>query len=273
MTLLRALRAYRELLVVLAMTVLALLGHRGRAEATVSKDEPPKTWSRSVDLGGSVADAPSLDELDREAEETMTAETTAQPLLSGAAATGSPLPEKVLLLGDSMVEVLSPSFAAYAKAAGWELSLAIWYGSTTAAWAEGPHLAGLLHRVKPTLVVVALGSSELTARKPMERRPYVEAIVRRVGARKLVWIGPPSWREDTGIVSLLEDAVGKDRYFHSDRLELTRKKDGIHPDKEGGQRWMHAVADWLGAESRYGLALTTPNAPAPPVPAIVIGSM
>ena len=41
------------------------------------------------------------------------------------------LPQRILFVGDSMLEGLSPRLAAYAKHNGHELYSVIWYGSTT----------------------------------------------------------------------------------------------------------------------------------------------
>jgi hypothetical protein len=181
--------------------------------------------------------------------------------------------EKILLLGDSMVEVVGPRLADYALENGHEMVPAIWYGSTTSAWAKSPELGQLLREIDPSLVIVVLGSSELTRRDIESRRPMIEALVKRIGSRKLVWIGPPNWRADTGINDLAESVVGKDRFFRSATLDLTRKKDGIHPDASGGRAWTAAFVRWLGASSRYDVAMAEPTREATPTPARVLGTM
>ncbi len=181
--------------------------------------------------------------------------------------------ERILVLGDSMVEVLAPTLNAYAIENGHEFVPAIWYGSTTTAWARTPELGRLLDEINPTMVVVVLGSSELTSRSIESRRPFIETMVKRIGSRKLVWIGPPNGRADTGINDLLEDVLGKDRFFRSEHLELTRKKDGIHPDAAGGRVWMAAIAQWLAEDSRFAFTMTPPSHPAAAPPARVLGRM
>lgn len=177
--------------------------------------------------------------------------------------------ERILLFGDSMVEVLQPRLTDYCLENGHELRPAIWYGSTTAAWAEGGELTELLRDAKPTMVIVALGSSEISSRDVDRREPYVRRIVRRVGARKLLWIGPPNWREDTGINALLARVLGEDRFFRSAELTLPRKADGIHPDAEGGALWADAFVDWIGHGSAYPFVLAPPTRRAPKLPARV----
>ena len=98
--------------------------------------------------------------------------------------------ERILLFGDSMVPVLAPRLADYCLENGHELFPAAWYGSTIIYWAWQSKLDELLREVRPTMVIVVLGSSELTVRDVSECEPYVQAIIRKVGARKLVWVGP-----------------------------------------------------------------------------------
>lgn len=262
MVVLRSLRVYRELFAVLASVLLALVVlHHGRVAATAPSPDVV------MESRAQVASAPT--------EEPAPAEivaTPAAPPPTTMADASLPRKEKILLLGDSMVEVLSPWLAAYAKENGHELVPAIWYGSTIGAWARSPELGRLLGEIEPTLVIVALGSSELTARSIATRKPSLRAIVDRVGSKvRLAWIGPPNWREDTGINDLLEAEIGDDRFFRSAGLELTRKRDGIHPDAAGGRVWAGAIAAWLERDLRIRMTAPTVVAAAPP--ARVLGRM
>jgi hypothetical protein len=174
------------------------------------------------------------------------------------------------MLGDSMVEVLAPRLADYALENGHELVPAIWYGSTTGGWAQGAQLGQLLRELDPSMVVVVLGSSELNHRDVGSRKKYVESIAKRVGDRKLYWIGPPNWRKDSGINDLLSASLGPDRFYRSSGLELTRKKDGIHPDAPGGRDWANAFVGWL-AERPEPIVMKEPTRVAPRLPARVLG--
>jgi hypothetical protein len=174
-------------------------------------------------------------------------------------------PQRILLFGDSMVPVLAPRLADYCLANGHELYPAVWYGSTIIYWAWQERLAQLLAELRPTMVIAVLGSSELAVRDVGECEPYVEAIIRRVGARKLVWVGPPNWREDTGVNALLERTLGRSRFFRSGQLELERRADGIHPTESAGAAWADDLARWIETDSAAPIALSRPTRRAPPV--------
>lgn len=262
--------AAHELLTVLVLALCAIwvLGQRH----LLARDLGLPLVRAEVAEARTLADE-DLDALEAEADdEAAPAASAAPPEAPGAASSpaGAIAPhERILLFGDSMVEVLQPRLTDYCLENGHELHPAIWYGSTTAGWAAGDQLTELLREAKPTMVIVALGSSEISSRDVERREPYVRRIVRRIGARKLLWIGPPNWRDDTGINALLVRVLGEDRFFRSAELTLPRKSDGIHPDAEGGVLWADAFAGWVGRGSAYPIALTPPTRRAPKLPARV----
>ena len=178
-------------------------------------------------------------------------------------------PQRILLFGDSMVPVLVPRMADYCLENGHRLYPAVWYGSTIEKWAyddDEDKLDRLIAQLQPTVVIAVLGSSELRARDVPAHRPFVERIVRKVTGRQLLWIGPPNWREDTGINELIEDVVGRDRFFASGNLVLDRSGDGIHPSEGGGTQWVDAFVRWVLHESRRPFVMSAPRRRAAPLP-------
>jgi len=264
MSFLRALRAYREPFVALAVTLSALC---------VWRQQSPAAQADSSAGGDDATLEPEALEAILAADAAGSAGTAPASASSSPHPAGPPSKEKILLMGDSMVEVVAPRLADYALENGHEIVPAIWYGSTTSAWAKSAELGAILREVNPSLVIVVLGSSELTRRNIESRRPMLEALVKRVGSRKLYWMGPPNWRPDTGINDLLASVLGRDRFFRSAALQLTRKKDGIHPDAAGGRVWTSAFVRWLEAEGRYDIAMAEPTHEAAPIPARVLGTM
>jgi lysophospholipase L1-like esterase len=175
-------------------------------------------------------------------------------------------PQKILILGDSMIDGLLPRLGDYAVENGHTVRAVIWYGSRTIDWGRGTRLMEMLTAYRPTFVIVALGSSELYSRDVEKRAAAVERMLDAIKPRKLVWIGPPNWTTDTGINALLAREVGPDRYFRSADLTFERKKDGIHPTLASSERWLDAVARWIVDTSGVPIRLAPPTKTGTPRP-------
>ncbi len=149
---------------------------------------------------------------------------------------------RVLLFGDSMVNAgLAMRLGNLVKARGGTLEFDGWTSSTTAKWASGERLASLLDRVNPDVVFIALGSNECFMDDPTKAAPNVKAIVAALAGRQCVWIGPPIWKGETGIVGVERRASAPCAFYDSGQLEIARYPDGIHPNLEGGIHWANAV--------------------------------
>ena len=179
-----------------------------------------------------------------------------------------PAPQRILILGDSMIEGLLPRLADYAVQNGHSVNAVIWYGSRTIDWARGSRLSDALRDYRPTFVVFVVGSSELTTREVEKRASAVQQMLKLVGDRKLIWIGPPNWRADTGIGALLEREVGPGRYFRSLDLSFERNRDGVHPTLASAKRWLDAVADWTVNRSAVPIRLDSPQKTGTPRPSV-----
>ncbi len=179
-------------------------------------------------------------------------------------------PHKILTVGDSMVKILMPRLADCCLARGHELTPDMWYGSTTLDWSRSQKLDQLIRIHKPSYIFVALGSSELRARKVQQRAAWVRTIIDKIGELPFVWIGPPNWREDTGINDVIERVVGKERFFLSKHLKMKRTTDGIHPLPEDGARWMDLVAAWMVGHSAAPIVMKQPTRKAPRPHAILL---
>ncbi len=244
-----------ELLFVLAVTWLAVLGHAALPQPLVVLGTP---LERPVAL--SRAAPAHLDRLELPTVDAPTPTTSAEPI---PAPSVDPTPQRILLVGDSMVERLMQRFAAYAHDNGHALHPAIWYASTTIGWARDAKLERLVHEIDPTFVVVVLGSSELTMRHVERLTPAVRRILTVLRGRSLVWIGPPNWREDSGINALLERELGKARFFRSADMSFERAADGIHPSWNAAATWMDAIATWIASESATPIVLEPPTTEVP----------
>lgn len=169
-------------------------------------------------------------------------------------------PQTILFIGDSMLEGLSPRLAAYAKANGHKLYSVIWYSSTSEVWGETTKLAEYIKQFKPTYVFISLGANELFVRNIAERRDkFVKNIISQVGDIPYVWIGPPNWKEDTGINDLIEKNARKGSFFLSNGMHFDRTKDGAHPTRKSANLWMDSVARWMPLHAAHPIKLDVPE--------------
>jgi lysophospholipase L1-like esterase len=175
-------------------------------------------------------------------------------------------PQRILIIGDSMLDGLLPPLGDYAAENGHSVNAVIWYGSRTIDWARGTRLTAMLEAYQPTYVIVALGSSELFVRNVEKRAPAVRRVLQTIAPRRLVWIGPPNWKQDTGINALLEQEVGEGRYFRSAELDFERKRDRIHPTMESSRVWFQIVARWIVRDSVVPILLDPPSKTGTPRP-------
>jgi lysophospholipase L1-like esterase len=121
----------------------------------------------------------------------------------------------------------------------------------TTTWANDPEVDKWLAK-RPSLVLVTLGANEVDMPAPAEHAAPVEQLVRKIAAAQAacVWITPPMWKKDTGILQVIHDHSSPCLFFDSDAVTggLTaeeRQPDHIHPNKRGGARWSEALWGWL----------------------------
>ena len=122
-------------------------------------------------------------------------------------------------------------------------------GTYTTTWAS--RMPPLIAQYKPDLVVITLGANEVANTEPPTHAPYVRRIVDAIGGKPCVWVGPPLWRKDTGIIDVIREHSAPCRFFDSDAIikdPLPRQKDGIHPSDKGGAIWVEHFWTWLQAE-------------------------
>ena len=154
---------------------------------------------------------------------------------------------RILFFGDSMVEGLLRRMNGYAFANGHQVTNVVWYGSTTELWAKTDTLHYFMQKVKPTFVMISIGSNEQFIKDVASREESIRHILREVGKTPFVWIGVPAWRSDTGINDLTEQIVGKRRYFDSRDLTLQRGSDRRHPTFSAASLWMDSIARWMAS--------------------------
>jgi hypothetical protein len=158
----------------------------------------------------------------------------------------------VLHIGDSFVHAslwqnLRPRF----RSRGTEYVVEATTATYTTTWASSGALRKWLAR-RPSLVLVTLGANEADISAPEEHAYAVEAVSRKIAEANAacVWIAPPMWKRDTGILDVIHRNCAPCLFFDSDAVlgglsAGERQSDGIHPNKRGGERWARAFWDWL----------------------------
>lgn len=189
-------------------------------------------------------DSISSDTISILTENTFTSDTTSQ---------------RILFLGDSMVEGLSKRMRQYAAENNHDLLNVIWYSSSTKIWAESDTLAHFLKSFQPTYIMVCLGGNELFVRDLDKREKYIKTIIKQIEDKPYIWIGPPNWKEDTGINLLIEQNTGKTRFFPSKDLTYERSSDGAHPTFASSAKWMDSIAVWISDKSHYRIRMASPQ--------------
>jgi lysophospholipase L1-like esterase len=177
----------------------------------------------------------------------------AEPAPGAATADTGPGPW-VLHVGDSFTDAffqqnLGPRF----RAAGARYVVDAVTSTLTTTWARSADFDRWLS-LRPALVLVTLGANEIDLPAPGQRARAIETIAGKVAASgaSCVWITPPMWTHETGILQVIYEHCAPCVYFDSDALlggglsRAERWPDGIHPNSRGGARWAEAFWGWLG---------------------------
>jgi hypothetical protein len=152
------------------------------------------------------------------------------------------------------------------SAAGHTLSTLHTDSTHTAVWAANNYPARLVSQYQPALLLVALGTNDISKQRPTsETASAARQIVAAAAGRRVMWIGPPSGpshiSRDRGTIQALISSGAE--YFDSRTLPLSFY-DGVHPTTAGFQAWARAIAARVGSGATFpsmGLpvAVTTPN--------------
>lgn len=167
---------------------------------------------------------------------------------------------KLLFIGDSMLDGLSPRLAAYAKENGHKLYSVRWYSSHIEAWAKSGKLAQYMREFRPDFVFICLGSNELFIKDVKEKRQkYLDQLIAELGDTPYLWIGPPNWKPDTGINDMLASSLRHGSFFLSNGMHFERRKDGAHPTAASASMWMDSVARWMPAHAAHPIKMQLPS--------------
>lgn len=179
--------------------------------------------------------------------------------------------QKFLLIGDSMGEFLRLRLNDYCKQNGHTMESVIWYSSSTEVFGSCDTLSYFINTYQPTYILLSLGSNELFIKDIKEKREaYVQNILSEIGDIPYIWIGPPNWKEDTGINSLIVENVGVGHYFESKKLTYERCSDQAHPVKSSAYVWMDSIASFLYHDAAHRVVMDFPECPSAKIPHTVL---
>jgi hypothetical protein len=158
-----------------------------------------------------------------------------------------PTGTKVLQVGDSFAAALGVELGKLLKHSGLRTSLETKTPSYIGDWAFGPVLRKAISDYNPDLVLITLGANEVEIPVPAQRVGPIQRLVKSLGDRPCVWILPPLWKQDTGLMQVIKDNASPCQVLDSSVLvpSLPRGPDHIHPSSEGRVQWAAAVFDWL----------------------------
>jgi hypothetical protein len=154
---------------------------------------------------------------------------------------------RVLQVGDSFAAALGIELGKLLKQSGLRTSLETKTPSYIGDWAFGPVLRKAIADYNPDLVLITLGANEVEIPVPEQRVGPVQRLVKSLGDRPCVWILPPLWKQDTGVMQVIKDNAKPCQVLDSSALvpSLPRGPDHIHPSSEGRSIWASAVFEWL----------------------------
>jgi hypothetical protein len=174
---------------------------------------------------------------------------SAAPSASPPVATVPELPagSRVLQVGDSFAAALGIELGKLLKQSGVRTSLESKTPSYIGDWAFGPVLRKAISDYNPDLVLITLGANEVEIPVPAQRVGPIQRLVKSLGDRPCVWILPPLWKQDTGLMQVIKDNASPCQVLDSSTLvpSLPRGRDHIHPSSEGRVLWATAVFEWL----------------------------
>lgn len=217
-------------------------------DAPVSESAPVVAGSAAPAPSGAVASPP----LPADSESPVNPNAVATPPASTDPATVAELPKGTLVLhiGDSFAAALGVELGKRFKAVGVRNALEYKTASYIPNWSFGGDIPKFISNYHPDLVLITLGANEIAIPKPEQRAGAIRHLVAELGARPCVWIAPPLWKPDTGLLKVIQENIQPCRYLDSNALvhELPRGRDKIHPSAEGRQIWAKIVFDWLAKE-------------------------
>lgn len=168
--------------------------------------------------------------------------------------------QRILLIGDSMAYSLMFRAKNYCDFNGHDLFVVTYVAATSQTYAQCDTLEYYVNQFKPTYIIFVIGANEMFVLDGKQRGKYFDKIIPQTHGIKTVWVGPPNWKEDTGINDAMMEKFGRKQFFLSKNLHFTRVEgDVAHPDRKSGTMWMDSICSWIMRDSYFPIRLNRPN--------------
>ena len=223
------------------------------ADAARGLAPPPATLTTPFATGTGVTTTSAKLQLATAIEADPDAAVAAPPPLTG---------KTVLHVGDSMVGGnfgLTKALEARFTNEGAKFIHDYKVSESIVSYDRSPKLKDLLAKHRPDIVLITLGTNDVFVPYPIAMVGNVRNIVGRVGLRECYWMGPPTWKPDTGIVQVLRDNVAPCKFYDSSSLKLQRAGDGIHPTDRGGAEWASSFWSFFRPNATAAAPATLPE--------------
>lgn len=160
---------------------------------------------------------------------------------------------RLLLLGDSLAVGLTAPMRALAEDEGVPFASVAREGSTISDFGglrpteQAARLQQALADFAPTLVLVSLGTNDeyLSEAALAAERDDLDALLEQLAPYEVAWVGVPELPKaaSNGAVRMIRETGLP--YFPSQRLDLQRGPDHLHPTVAGYAKWAGILWSWL----------------------------
>lgn len=156
---------------------------------------------------------------------------------------------RVFLLGDSLAVGLAYPLGQLAKDHGVAFSSMAIQGTRIDEWAASQKLLDAITAFKPTHILVSLGTNDEYMKldaKARQAAPLAKLLSALKAHAPVLWIGPPKLPKTgtNGAIPLILENVPASHYFPSQKLEIPRAGDGLHPTVAGYAGWAANIWKW-----------------------------
>ncbi len=164
--------------------------------------------------------------------------------------------QNILLIGDSQAYFFMKGFKRYTSETGHILHTISWVSATIETFAQTDTLPYYLKTIKPTYVIITLGTNQLQFKNKAKIIKNINTIKEDLKDFKTIWVGPLKRKRNLGLNAIFDSVLTKRSFYNSSKLQIARKaSDSAHPSSSGSRMWADSVANWIMYKSKYPVKL------------------